>query len=110
MGRRGLKQVDIVNAAATRGVHLGKSHISQYVSGKTTPRPDIMGFLAQELQVDEQWLAGEEANAAPSGSPVSSGSPVPSSSSAPSESAPELAAEPAPTSSPSVSSRVSAPV
>ncbi len=39
---------------------LGKSHISQYVSGKTVPRGDILHFLAETLQVDEDWLKGKE--------------------------------------------------
>lgn len=56
MERQGRKQIDLVRAAAECGVKLGKSHISQYVSGKTVPRPDIMHFLAEALQVDEAWL------------------------------------------------------
>ncbi|HIT42902.1 MAG TPA: aspartate aminotransferase, partial [Candidatus Caccovicinus merdipullorum] len=40
MDRRGLKQVDLCRAAAGKGVKLGKSHVSQYVSGKTVPRAD----------------------------------------------------------------------
>lgn len=58
MERLNLKQVDIVRTASERGVKLGKSHISQYVSGKTIPRPDIIRFLADILQVEEQWLNG----------------------------------------------------
>ncbi|KAB8295415.1 aminotransferase class I/II-fold pyridoxal phosphate-dependent enzyme [Bifidobacterium avesanii] len=58
MDRQSMKQIDVVNAAVAKGVHLGKSHISQYVSGKTMPRPDILNFLAGTLHVDEQWLAG----------------------------------------------------
>ncbi len=49
-----------VRAAQASGVKLGKSHISQYVSGKTTPRADTLRFLADTLQVDEQWLAEPE--------------------------------------------------
>lgn len=56
MGDRGIKQVDLVRAAAGQGVKLGKSHVSQYVSGKTVPRADILHFLAAALQVDEDWL------------------------------------------------------
>ena len=56
MGDRGIKQVDLVRAAAGQGVKLGKSHVSQYVSGKTVPRTDILHFLAAALQVDEDWL------------------------------------------------------
>ena len=32
--------------------------MSQYVSGKTVPRADVMRFLAYTLQVEEEWLAG----------------------------------------------------
>ena len=34
MARQGMKQVDLIRAAAACGVKLGKSHISQYVSGR----------------------------------------------------------------------------
>lgn len=61
MEKQGKKQVDLINAAALQGVKLGKSHISQYVSGKTVPRSDILHFLAKELKVDEEWLKGNEA-------------------------------------------------
>ncbi len=58
MDRRGLKQVDLCRAAAGKGVKLGKSHVSQYVSGKTVPRADILHFLAETLEVEENWLKG----------------------------------------------------
>lgn len=58
MGKQGKKQVDLIRIASERGVKLGKSHISQYVSGKTIPRGDILHFLAEVLQVDENWLKG----------------------------------------------------
>ena len=38
MAQQGKKQVDLIRAASEQGVKLGKSHISQYVSGKTLPR------------------------------------------------------------------------
>lgn len=60
MEKQGKKQVDLINAAALQGVKFGKSHISQYVSGKTVPRSDILHFLAKELKVDEEWLKGVE--------------------------------------------------
>ena len=56
MAQQGMKQVDLIRAAAGCGVKLGKSHISQYVSGKTVPRADIMHFLAETLHVEESWL------------------------------------------------------
>lgn len=60
MNKQGMKQVDLIQAAAGRGVKLGKSHMSQYVSGKTVPRADMLHFLAEALQVEEDWLKGEE--------------------------------------------------
>ncbi|PJM72885.1 aspartate aminotransferase [Bifidobacterium primatium] len=60
MSLRHMKQVDFVRAANGSGIRLGKSHISQYASGKTTPRPDIMRFLADTLNVREDWLSGED--------------------------------------------------
>ncbi len=38
MEQKHLKQVDLIRIASQQGVKLGKSHISQYVSGKTIPR------------------------------------------------------------------------
>ncbi len=38
MQAKQFKQVDLIRAAQRRGVKLGKSHVSQYVSGKTTQR------------------------------------------------------------------------
>ena len=58
MNSRELKQVDLVHAAERRGVKMGKSHISQYVAGKTMPREDALRFLADELDVDANWLRG----------------------------------------------------
>ncbi len=54
----GMKQVDLVRIAQEQGMKLGKSHVSQYVSGKTVPRADVMRFLAYALKVDEGWLSG----------------------------------------------------
>ncbi|ADK68303.1 transcriptional regulator, XRE family [Olsenella uli DSM 7084] len=59
MGERGLKQVDLVHLAQDQGKKLGKSQLSQYVSGKTTPRAETLAFLAQALGVSEEWLLGE---------------------------------------------------
>lgn len=61
MHEKGLKQVDIIRAAEERGVRLGKSHISQYVSGKTVPRDNILQVLADILEVDKEWLGGKNA-------------------------------------------------
>ena len=56
MQASGMKQVDLVNAAVAQGVKLGKSYVSQYVTGKTIPRTDILNFLAEALAVDVDWL------------------------------------------------------
>ena len=60
LNRQGMKQVDVIRAASQAGVKLGKSHMSQYVSGKTIPREEILRFLAKTLQVTPEWLAGGE--------------------------------------------------
>lgn len=60
MEKQNMKQVDLVRAAASAGVKLGKSHVSQYVSGKTIPRTDVLNFLAQTLHTDPEWLLGHE--------------------------------------------------
>ncbi|KAB8286849.1 aminotransferase [Bifidobacterium ramosum] len=60
MDARHLKQIDIVHAAERAGVKLGKSHISQYVGGKTIPRTETLRFLADTLGVDEEWLLGHD--------------------------------------------------
>ncbi|KXB61545.1 aminotransferase class I/II-fold pyridoxal phosphate-dependent enzyme [Olsenella sp. DNF00959] len=57
MAERGLKQVDLIRAAEDRGEKLGKSQLSQYVSGKTLPRSASMALLASLLGVDVDWLA-----------------------------------------------------
>ncbi len=61
MERLDMKQADLIRMAAERGIKLGKSHMSQYVSGKTIPRAGILRFLAEALQVEAAWLKGEEA-------------------------------------------------
>ena len=61
MDRLGLKQVDLIRKAQESGIKLGKSHVSQYVSGKTLPREEILRFLSEILQVDPEWLTGGEA-------------------------------------------------
>ena len=53
MRQRGLKQIDVVRRAPQYGIHLGKSHVSQYVSGKTVPRADTARALAAMLGVNQ---------------------------------------------------------
>lgn len=57
-----IKQIELVRLAEERGIKLGKSHISQYVSGKTIPRKEILQFLADVLNVEAEWLLGKEEN------------------------------------------------
>ncbi|MBO7675769.1 MAG: aminotransferase class I/II-fold pyridoxal phosphate-dependent enzyme [Atopobiaceae bacterium] len=58
MAAKGLKQVDVLQLAAQHEKKLGKSQLSQYLSGKTLPRPDSLALLAQILGVSEEWLQG----------------------------------------------------
>ena len=60
MKAKGYKQIDLLNLAEKKGIKLGKSHISQYVSGKTIPREPILNFLAEVLEVDLNWLKGKD--------------------------------------------------
>jgi len=59
MQQKKIKQIELVRLAEEKGIKLGKSHISQYVSGKTTPRKEILQFLADVFEVDAQWLSGK---------------------------------------------------
>lgn len=59
MAQAGARQSDVIRLAQQHGRKLGKSQVSQYVSGKTTPRPDVLRLLADVLGVDERWLAGD---------------------------------------------------
>lgn len=60
MKNNGLKQVDIIKAASAANIKLNKSQISQYVSGKAIPRENVGHFLAAILDVDFNWLYGNE--------------------------------------------------
>lgn len=83
MDDRGFKQVDLVNAAAEQGRKLGKSQLSQYVSGKVLPRADAIATLAALLGVSADWLAAGDP------APVAAGAPTRST-----ETAPHAAARP----------------
>ena len=63
MQKKNVKQIDVLRAAEVQNIKLGKSHMSQYVSGKSVPRDNILNFLAAYLEVTPQWLKGEEAPA-----------------------------------------------
>lgn len=56
MAAAGIKQVDLIEAAAEHGVRLGKSQVSQYANGKTIPRHDTLEILAKLLNVEAEWL------------------------------------------------------
>ena len=62
MEERAMKQVDVLRAAQEQNIKLGKSQISQYVSGKSIPRENVGQILAQILHVDINWLYGKDAN------------------------------------------------
>ena len=55
-----MKQIELVRLAEEKGIKLGKSHICQYVSGKTIPRKETLQFLADVFEVDAKWLLGKE--------------------------------------------------
>ena len=57
MEERSLKQVDLVQLASERGHKLGKSQLSQYLSGKTEPRPEMLNVLSELLGVSTDRLS-----------------------------------------------------
>ena len=60
MDQKNMKQIELVRLAETSGIKLGKSQISQYLSGKTLPRKDTLQFLSAVLEKDPAWLLGKE--------------------------------------------------
>lgn len=80
MDERGLRQADLVRLAAADGVKLGKSQLSQYLSGKTEPRKATLSFLATALGISAAWLSGEAEDAGPA--PAASALVTPSASAA----------------------------
>ena len=52
MRNKKIKQIDLIAMAEARGAKLGKSQISQYASGKTQPRTEVLQLLAELLEVD----------------------------------------------------------
>ena len=58
MQLRGYKQVDLVRLAQVRDAKIGKSQVSQYLSGKTAPRASALAILADILAVPAEWLSG----------------------------------------------------
>lgn len=59
---RNLKQVDILKMAKPYcekyGVKLGKSDLSQYISGRNLPAQNKLAILSMALNVNEAWLMG----------------------------------------------------
>lgn len=62
MSERKLKQVDVISLSKVHqkelGVKLGKSALSQYINGKSTPDQEKLVLLARTLGVSEAWLMG----------------------------------------------------
>ncbi len=65
MKLRNLRQVDLLRLAGEKGVHLTRSRLSQYCSGKALPRRETLAALARLLEVDRLWLLGEDVAMAP---------------------------------------------
>ncbi len=62
MQDRGIRQVDILNAAKPYcikyGIKLEKNDLSQYVNGKVEPGQEKLTILGLALNVSEAWLMG----------------------------------------------------
>lgn len=62
ISKRGIKQVDILNAAKPfceqYGVKLAKNDLSQYVNGKVEPGQEKLTIIGLALNVSEAWLMG----------------------------------------------------
>ena len=63
MERKRFRQVDVIRASERAGVRIGKSQLSQYLSGRTLPRENVRKVLAEILDCEEAWLMGEAAPA-----------------------------------------------
>ncbi len=62
MEEQGLRQVDILEKCLPYceefGVRIGRNDLSQYVTGKVSPRQDKLSILGLALNVNEAWLMG----------------------------------------------------
>ena len=62
MSERNLRQVDILNLSQKYqkelGIKMGKSALSQYISGKSVPDQNKLVLLGRTLGVSETWLMG----------------------------------------------------
>lgn len=67
MAERGLRQIDILNAAkpfcTEYGIKLEKNDLSQYVNGKVEPGQEKLTILGLALNVSETWLMGYNVSA-----------------------------------------------
>ena len=67
MKSKGLRQVDILNKTLpyqeSMGIKMSKSHLSNYVSDRSSPDNDKMRLLAKALEVSEPWLMGYDSEA-----------------------------------------------
>lgn len=65
MLERNLRQVDILEKSKPYqrelGVKMGRSALSQYVTGKSKPDDKKLTLLSQTLDVSETWLMGYDA-------------------------------------------------
>ena len=81
MANAGMAQADVIHAAQAHGGKLGKSQMSQYVSGKTMPREGSAELLSAVLGVDAAWLLGRDradgADGAPRARDATPASPYP---------------------------------
>ncbi|KYP17708.1 helix-turn-helix domain-containing protein [Streptococcus parauberis] len=62
MSERNLRQVDILNLSQKYqkelDIKMGKSALSQYISGKSVPDQNKLVLLGKTLNVSEPWLMG----------------------------------------------------
>ena len=72
-----VRQSDVIRASEMLGKKLGKSQMSQYVSGKTIPRRDVAELLARILEVDVTWLLAGDADQGEASSPRNDSKPEP---------------------------------
>lgn len=59
MEQRGLTQAELIRLADSRGLKLGKSQVSQYLSGKTLPRKGVLDGLAGVLGTHPAYFLGQ---------------------------------------------------
>lgn len=64
MNEQKIKQIDILNMSLPYqkelGIKMSKSHLSQYINGKSNPDKNKLYLLSKTLNVSEAWLMGFE--------------------------------------------------